>query len=190
LEPEKQFFTPEGQTMLSLQRFLFTVVLLAGVLGFSAESRAQQPEQLPSVKVKAGYLTCHVDSGWGFIFGSSRELRCTYSPQPDESEFYSGSISEFGVDIGYLRSAVMLWSVLASSTHPKADELAGHYGGATASAAIGVGAGAHVLVGGFNNSIALQPVAIEGQNGLNVAAGIEALDLKYTGMFKATPPTP
>jgi hypothetical protein len=59
-----------------------------------------------------------------------------------------------------------------------AGALAGHYGGATASAAIGVGAGANVLVGDFKHSIALQPVSIEGENGLNVAAGIAELSLK------------
>jgi hypothetical protein len=36
-----------------------------------------------------------------------------------------------------------------------------------------------VLIGGFNHSIALQPISIEGQNGLNVAAGVAALTLKF-----------
>jgi hypothetical protein len=57
--------------------------------------------------------------------------------------------------------------------------LAGHYAGATASAAVGVGGGANVLIGGFKNSIALQPITIEGQNGLNVAAGVAALSLHF-----------
>ena len=38
-----------------------------------------------------------------------------------------------------------------------------------ASATVGVGLGANVLVGGSGNSIALQPVSIEGTTGLNVA---------------------
>ena len=32
--------------------------------------------------IRAGYLTCRVASGWGFIFGSSRNLRCAYALQP------------------------------------------------------------------------------------------------------------
>ena len=48
----------------------------------------------------------------------------------------------------------------------------GTYAGATGSATVGVGVGANVLVGGSGNSIALQPVSIEGTTGLNVAAGI------------------
>lgn len=129
--------------------------------------------------VRAGYLTCHVDSGWGFIFGSSRKLKCAYALQPGYTEYYTGSITKFGADIGYLSSGVILWAVLAPSTNLGQGALAGHYGGATASAAVGVGAGANVLIGGFKNSIALQPVSIEGQNGLNVAAGVAEVTLTF-----------
>jgi hypothetical protein len=129
--------------------------------------------------VRAGYLTCHVASGWGWIFGSSRKLSCAYALQPGYTEYYTGSITKLGADIGYLQSGVILWAVLAPTTNLGQGALAGHYGGATASAAVGVGAGANVLVGGLNSSIALQPVSIEGQNGLNVAAGIAQMTLKF-----------
>ena len=48
-------------------------------------------------------------------------------------------------------------------------------------AAVGVGAGANVLVGGFNKSVTLQPVSISGETGLNVAAGIGELTLSRPG---------
>src|SRR6266446_780623 len=128
--------------------------------------------------VRTGYLTCHEASGWGFIFGSSRKLRCAYARNPNYTEYYDGSITDFGADIGYLQSGVILWAVAAPTTDLGPGALAGHYGGATASAAIGVGAGANVLLGGFKNSIALQPISIEDENGLNVAAGIAELSLK------------
>jgi hypothetical protein len=91
--------------------------------------------------VRAGYLTCHVDAGWGFIFGSSRKLDCAYALQPGYTEYYLGSITKFGADIGYLQSGVIIWAVLAPTTNLGQGALAGHYGGATASAAVGVGAG-------------------------------------------------
>jgi uncharacterized protein DUF992 len=125
--------------------------------------------------VRAGYLTCHVASGWGFIFGSSRDLKCDYSRDKN----YTGRISKFGADIGYLSSGVILWAVVAPTTDLGEGALAGDYGGATASAALGLGVGANVLVGGFKKSIALQPISIEGQNGLNVAAGIVQLSLQF-----------
>lgn len=138
-------------------------------------ARAQEQK----ATVRAGYLTCHVSSGWGFIIGSSRSLKCAYAMTPQYTEYYTGSISKFGADIGYLQSAVMIWAVVAPSTNLGQGALAGHYAGATASAALGVGAGANVLVGGFKNSIALQPITIEGQNGLNVAAGVASLALHF-----------
>jgi hypothetical protein len=131
--------------------------------------------------VKTGYLTCHEASGWGFVFGSSRQLRCSYSGSPGRVEYYNGSVSKFGADIGYLKSAVIVWAVAATTNDLKPGALAGDYGGATASVSLGAGAGANVLVGGFQKSIALQPVSFEGQNGLNIAAGIESLNLKYRG---------
>ncbi|HVB79288.1 MAG TPA: DUF992 domain-containing protein [Candidatus Binataceae bacterium] len=136
-------------------------------------------EEHPKATVRVGYLTCHVASGWGFIFGSSRMVKCDYARNKDYTEYYTGSITKFGADIGYLSSAVILWAVVAPTTNLGEGALAGHYGGATASIALGVGAGANVLVGGFKKSIALQPVSIEGQNGLNVAAGIAELTLKF-----------
>lgn len=164
-------------------RSLIPAILVFGILACSAPSAMAQDEAKKPT-VKAGYLTCHVASGWGFIFGSSREIACTYSAEPNYTEFYNGTISKFGVDIGYLRSGVMLWAVLAPTAKPAPGVLAGHYAGATASAALGVGVGAHVLIGGFSNSIALQPVAIETQNGLNIAAGIDALDLHFISAVK------
>ncbi len=156
------------------------VVLAAGAS--SARAQAAAPAAAPasgSATVRAGYLTCHVSSGWGFIFGSSRKLNCAYALQPGYTEYYTGSITKFGADIGYLQSGVIMWAVLAPTTNLGQGALAGHYGGATASAAVGVGAGANVLVGGFKDSLALQPVSIEGQNGLNVAAGVVEMSLKF-----------
>ena len=159
------------------------VVVLALALALSAlatpQARAQEEGGGGGTAVRAGYLTCHVSSGWGLIFGSSRDMHCAYALQPGYTEYYTGSISKFGADIGYLSSAVMLWAVLAPTNNLGQGALAGTYAGATASAALGVGAGANVLVGGFKHSIALQPVSIEGQNGLNIAAGVAALTLKF-----------
>src|SRR5580704_5846909 len=90
--------------------------------------------------IRAGYLTCHVSSGWGFIFGSSREVKCAYTRDKNYTEYYTGSITKWGADVGYLSSAVMLWAVVAPTTNLGEGALTGHYGGATASVALGVGA--------------------------------------------------
>jgi hypothetical protein len=128
--------------------------------------------------VKAGMLTCDVESGWGFVFGSSRDLKCVYAPNEHSRELYSGKIRKFGVDIGYMAGGVMAWAVIAPTSNVGKGALAGDYGGATGGAAVGVGAGANVLVGGFKDSFTLQPVSMEGMTGLNVAGGIAQLSLQ------------
>jgi hypothetical protein len=135
------------------------------------------PAQAAGVKV--GVLTCNVDSGWGYILGSSKDIRCNFVPNKGFGEHYSGSISKVGVDIGYTRGGVLIWDVVAPSSDMKAGALEGGYGGATASVTVIGGVGANVLLGGFDKSIALQPISIEGNTGLNVAAGIGALNLKF-----------
>jgi hypothetical protein len=146
-------------------------------VGLAAGMLAQAPAHAQAVR--AGTLACNEASGWGLIFGSSHDIRCTFSLVSGGVERYVGKISQFGVDIGYQKSAVIIWAVLAPTTTPGAGALAGTFVGATAGAAAGAGVGANVLVGGSNKSISLQPVSIEGGVGLNVAAGIGALTLTY-----------
>ncbi len=126
--------------------------------------------------VKVGTLTCNVSSGWGFIFGSSRALNCTFAG-PGRYEYYVGNISKFGVDIGYTQGGVLVWTVVAPTAALAPGSLAGSYAGGTASATIGVGVGANALIGGSGNTIALQPLSLEANQGLNVAAGIGAITL-------------
>jgi hypothetical protein len=134
----------------------------------------------PRSGVQVGALTCNVAGGFGFILGSSRSVNCTFNPAGGgPPQRYTGSIDKFGVDIGYVQGGVLIWAVFAPTTNVAPGSLAGSYGGATGSATVGVGVGANVLIGGFTNSVALQPVSIEGTTGLNVAAGIAAMTLTY-----------
>jgi hypothetical protein len=155
-------------------------VLAAAALAAGALS-LQTPAQAADATVKAGLLTCQVASGWSFVFGSSRDLHCTYSAGSDSRPAkYVGKISKFGVDIGYQKSGVIIWAVLAPTTVLKPGALSGDYGGVTAGASAGVGGNANVLIGGSTKSISLQPLSVEGTQGINIAAGIAAITLKYT----------
>ena len=153
-------------------------VLTIAAAGLALGTFALNTPARADAAVKAGVLTCHVDSGWGFVFGSSRGLRCTYSGG-GRNEHYAGKISKFGVDIGYLQSGVIVWGVFAPTTDLGAGALSGDYGGATGGASVGVGADANVLVGGSTREISLQPLSLEGDKGLNVAAGIASVTLRY-----------
>ena len=146
--------------------------LMIAMFAFETPARAQGG-------VRVGTLTCSVAGGWGFVFGSSKAIRCTLAPGGGRPEHYAGSINKFGVDIGYTQGGVLVWGVLAPTANLAPGALSGNYVGATGSATVGVGAGANVLVGGSNRTISLQPVSIEGNTGLNVAAGIGAMNLRY-----------
>ena len=129
--------------------------------------------------VRAGLLECKVSSGFGFVLGSSRDVDCTYSPaKGGNKQHYAGSIKKFGVDIGYVSEATIMWAVFAPNWDVKEGALAGDYVGGTASAAAGYGAGANALVGGGNKSFALQPLSVEGQKGVALSAGIGDLTLR------------
>ena len=128
--------------------------------------------------VKVGVLTCHVASGWGYVIASSRDLDCTYRPNRGEPDRYVGSMSKLGVDIGYTQNGVLIWDVVAPTSDTRAGALQGDYAGATASATVGAGVGANVLIGGFDKSIALQPVSFEGNVGFDVAAGLGEMSLQ------------
>jgi Protein of unknown function (DUF992) len=141
-------------------------------VGLSGQPAAAQ------TSVKAGVLTCDVASGWGFVFGSSRDLKCTFSDNSGSAEHYTGSIEKWGVDVGYHGGGVMAWAVLAPTTDVPKGALAGSYGGATAAVAAGVGASANVLVGGTSGkTLSLQPLSIEGMTGVNLALGIAQITL-------------
>jgi hypothetical protein len=129
--------------------------------------------------IKGGTLTCNVSAGAAFVFGSSRALNCVFAPSSGRPERYTGTIDKFGVDIGYTAAAVIVWAVIAPTANLAPGSLAGNYAGASAGAAVGGGLSANALIGGSNQQIALQPLSIEGQSGLNVAAGIASITLRY-----------
>ena len=153
-------------------------ILAAAAVGVAASAFGLEAPAHAAVGVKVGELSCHVSSGWGFVFGSSRSLLCTYTGNGQVAH-YAGNVSKFGVDIGYLQSGVLVWDVFAPTTDMGPAALSGSYGGVTAGATVGVGADANALIGGSTRQVALQPLSITGNTGVNVAAGIAALSLTY-----------
>lgn len=164
-------------------KILAAVTVGAFALAQPALAKKAKPHPQPAAHseagVKVGTLSCNVESGWGFVFGSSKDLHCTYTPDKGKPARYTGSINKFGVDIGYSEGGVMVWVVVAPTSDVGPDALEGDYGGVTAGASIAVGGSANALLGGFDKSIALQPLSLEGHQGLNLAAGIAGVELKY-----------
>jgi len=129
-----------------------------------------------NARVRAGMLTCTVAPGVGFIIGSQKRVNCDFRSVQGWHEAYAGQITRLGLDVGFTEGGTIAWAVYAPAEGGRG-ALAGGYGGATAEATIGGGLGANVLVGGFQRSIALQPLSVGAQRGLNAAAGIGGLEL-------------
>ncbi len=149
--------------------------MAAGALALAAAAPAQsQPDQSG---VRVGVLTCHRAAGWGMIVGSSRQVRCSFEHDGRVVGYYRGHIDKLGVDVGYQDRGTLVWAVFAPTNGPPHGSLNGRYGGVTAGASLGAGAAANVLVGGFDRSISLQPLSVEGTTGVNLAAGVAGMTL-------------
>jgi hypothetical protein len=153
-------------------RYAVGAAALTLVVAFAEPAAAQ--------RVRAGVLTCDISTGMSFIVGSQKSVVCTFAPEPPGPEqVYSGSISKFGLDIGATGGGVMIWAVFTDSLAPPgAGFLAGDYFGASGQVTIAAGLGANVLIGGNNNTVALQPISVSTSVGLNFALGVAELRLR------------
>jgi Protein of unknown function (DUF992) len=152
-------------------RFTLAAIVLAAL---TMPAVAQQPAY-----TKAGALTCRTSASVGLIVGSRQRLACIFRPDSGgPEERYVGRIGRLGLDVGITAGGVLAWAVLARTRSVPRGALAGTYVGASGDISLGVGAGANVLVGGSRRSVALQPVSVEAQVGVNLALGVARLVLQ------------
>jgi hypothetical protein len=128
--------------------------------------------------VRAGILQCQGGQNIGFVVGSVTSLECVFQSEGRRPEPYIATVRRIGVDLGFTEQTRFSWAVSAPNSRLGRGELAGSYGGVGANASIGIGGGGNFLVGGPANSYALQPISVQGQTGLNVAAGVAGLELE------------
>jgi Protein of unknown function (DUF992) len=151
-------------------KLLAAIALLCAITPLSAQ-------QTGSTKV--GVLTCKTSASLGLIVGSHQKLRCSFSQDnAGPAENYTGHVNRLGLDLGVKAGGVMAWGVFAPTNGLHHGALAGTYVGGSGSASLGVGVGANALVGGSHRSIALQPLSVEGQVGINLALGVAGLTLR------------
>lgn len=153
-------------------------ILLAGVAATMLASLGGAHAQQPMQRVQVGILECRGGASVGFIVGSVTNLGCVLRVDGMPEDRYVATIRKVGLDLGITQESALAWGVFAPVARLAPGDLAGNYAGAQGSAAIGVGAGGNVLVGGSNNTIALQPLSLQGQVGVSIAAGLESLELR------------
>jgi hypothetical protein len=130
-----------------------------------------------ALPVRAGILQCQGGQNVGFVVGSVTSLDCVFQSEGGRPEPYVATIHRLGLDLGITQLTRLSWAVSAPTNRIGRGDLSGNYGGVGANASVGVGGGGNFLVGGPANSYALQPISVQGQTGLNVAAGIAGLEL-------------
>jgi hypothetical protein len=145
----------------------FATILLGGLTSADAQQRVQ-----------VGVLECRGGASVGFIVGSVTHLGCVLRVEGVPEDRYIATIQKIGLDLGITEETVLAWGVYAPVAQLGPGDLSGNYAGAQGSASLGVGVGGNALVGGSNNSIALQPVSLQGQLGVSIAAGLESLELR------------
>jgi uncharacterized protein DUF992 len=156
---------------LAHMRFLTLTLATLALIAPIASAEAAPP-------VRAGVLQCQGGQNVGFVVGSVTSLECVFRSEGRRPEPYIAKVQRIGLDLGVTEQTQLSWAVNAPNSRLGRGELAGSYGGVGANASIGVGGGGNFLVGGPANAYALQPISLQGQTGLNVAAGIAGLELQ------------
>jgi Protein of unknown function (DUF992) len=149
---------------------------IAGVMltSLMSPSYAQQPAQ----KVQVGVLECLGGATVGFLVGAVVNLQCVLRINGMPEDYYVATMQKLGLDIGFTESTALSWAVFSPVAQPGRGDISGTYVGVDAMAAAVVGVGGNVLLGGSNNSIALQPLSVQAATGVIVAAGVESLTLQ------------
>ncbi len=157
-----------------MRRFLLSAAAAITMLASSiAGAHAQQVQ-----RVQIGVLECRGGASIGFIVGSVTNLGCVFRADGVPEDRYIATIRKVGLDLGITQESALAWGVFAPTARLGPGDLSGNYAGAQGSATLGVGVGGNVLVGGSANSIALQPLSLQGQVGVSIAAGLESLELR------------
>ncbi|ANW04219.1 DUF992 domain-containing protein [Bradyrhizobium icense] len=155
-----------------MRRSLILAAAAFATLAASGGANAQQQ------RVQVGVLECRGGASVGFVVGSVTHLGCVLRAEGVPEDRYVATIRKVGLDLGITQESALAWVVYAPVVRLGPGGLSGDYVGAQGSATLGVGVGGNVLVGGSANSIALQPLSLQGQVGVSIAAGLESLELR------------
>lgn len=132
-----------------------------------------------AAKIEVGMLTCDLTQSSNAIVLSSSEYLCELEASDGYNDAtYIASIDMVGLDLKATNSETLKWAVLTSSEQFETAMLEGEYVGASASAAVGAGAGVRAMVGGSADSVSLQPVSVSGSTGIGASLGLEQMELR------------
>lgn len=157
--------------MKRLILLIFAMGMFALAIGSPLTAGAGEPG------VRLGVLVCEAVPGTGYnlLITSKVDIKCTFTDPEGNKEYYVGETGiGLGVDLGFKTMQKIAFTVLSMTSDYKIGSyaLAGKYIGGKASVALGVGGGVAALVGGGEKNFSLQPLALEGCEGVGVAGGL------------------
>ena len=129
-------------------------------------------------RTEAGVLACQqVGARVNLIIHSTADIHCEFTDVDGNKEQYMGETGVgLGIDLQWKKEEHMVFTVLSAISAGAGDHaLTGKYVGGGASAALGGGIGAAILLGGSSEQFSLQPIAISGSTGIGAAAGVTYL---------------
>jgi Protein of unknown function (DUF992) len=153
-------------TFLAGDYFMRRSIILVALAALASSTVGASAQQVARVQV--GVLECRGGASVGFIVGSVTNLGCVLRADGMPEDRYIATIRKVGLDLGITQESALAWGVFAPVAQLGPGGLSGNC----------VGVGGNVLVGGSANSIALQPLSVQGQVGISVAAGLESLELR------------
>src|SRR3954452_11888340 len=87
--PKRPTACRRGRRLKEMLRKFRAAIIVVGLA--AAALALDTPAQAEGLQV--GVLTCNVASGFGFVFGSSRAVNCTFSRRGGPPEHYVGAIN-------------------------------------------------------------------------------------------------
>ena len=164
---------------MNIKNAILSTVAAIGMIGAAHAADLSNNNAYTDVQdgglIELGVMTCNIEGGWGWIVGSQKGMDCVFVSKDGIITEYEGKVTRIGVDVGYVAAKTLVWAVVAASNGDTEHPLAGTYVGAGVEGSLMAGAGVNALVGGFDTTIALQPINVQAQTGMNLAATVQAI---------------
>lgn len=150
---------------------------------FCAMVMSSSPLYAGGAGIKVGTLVIKAipSTRTNLIIKSSVEVTAVFTDANGKKEYYIGEMGQkLGVDLSLKGAEELGYLVFSAATKYKTGSYAmeGKYFGTKASATVGGGVSAQMLLGGFDKSISLQPFSLGGTEGYGASLGLGYLYLQ------------
>ena len=152
------------------------ILFCAMIISTSPLYAGEEGVKIGSLDIRAIPSTRH-----NLIIKSSVDIKAVFTDSAGNKEYYIGEMGQkLGLDLSIKTGETLAYVVISAASEYKTGSYAmqGKYFGTKASAAVGAGLGVQLLIGGFEKSFTLQPIAVGGVEGAGASYGMGYLYLQ------------